>query len=258
MTMLKAITFDLDDTLWDNHGVMARTEEGHYRWLLEALEAWRAARQEPALAITPEGGGLDYLQRRQHLAKQVPERRGDFTWLRLRALEAQLEAAGLPRSAAFLWAAAAMNEFHRLRVQVTPHPEAAGLLAVLTERYQLAAITNGNIHLARQPLAAYFPVAIAAGELLAPKPDPMPFLTALSRLNVAPEHAMHVGDSWQEDILPAQQLGMHAVWISERDDRTLPPRVHRIAHVKDLPRVLETLEKEALEPQHHSGGVYSH
>ncbi|MCD1588824.1 HAD family hydrolase [Halomonas sp. IOP_14] len=252
MTMLQAITFDLDDTLWDNHGVMARTEEGHYRWLLEALEAWRAARQETALALSHESGGLDYLQRRQQLAKEVPERRGDFTWLRLRSLEAQLEHAGLHRSAALMWAAAAMNEFHRLRVQVTPHPEAAGLLAALAERYQLAAITNGNIHLKRQPLAGYFPVAIAAGELLAPKPDPTPFLTALSRLNVAPECAMHVGDSWQEDVLPAQQLGMHAVWISETEDQPLPTRVHRIAHIKELPSILEKLEA------HHSGGVYSH
>ncbi|MGO1426667.1 MAG: HAD family hydrolase [Halomonas sp.] len=243
MMTLKAITFDLDDTLWDNHGVMARTEEGHYRWLLEALKAWRTGRQEEALVLTHEGGGQDYLQRRQQLAKQVSERRGDFTWLRLRALEAQLEAEGLPRSAALMWAGAAMNEFHRLRVQVTPHPEAAGLLAALAERYQLAAITNGNIHLQRQPLASYFPVAIAAGELLTPKPDHTPFLTALSRLNVAPECAMHVGDSWQEDILPAQQLGMHAVWISNTGEQALPPRVHRIAHIKELPSVLETLEK---------------
>lgn len=252
MTMLQAITFDLDDTLWDNHGVMARTEEGHYRWLLETLAAWRAARQEPALALTHEGGMEDYLQRRQQWAIDVPERRGDFTWLRMRALEAQLEAAGLSRSAALMWAAAAMNEFHRLRVLVTPHPEAAGLLAALAERYQLAAITNGNIHLARQPLAAYFPVAIAAGELLAPKPDPTSFLTALSRMNVEPECAMHVGDSWQEDIVPAQQLGMHAVWISATEDQPLPPRVHRIAHIKELPGVLETLEKR------YSGGVYNH
>lgn len=244
MTTLQAITFDLDDTLWDNHGVMARTEEGHYGWLLEALEAWRAARQEPALALTHESGCADYLQRRQRLAREVPERRGDFTWLRLRALEAQLEGAGLPRSAALMWAAAAMNEFHRLRIQVTPHPEAAGLLSVLAERYQLAAITNGNIHLARQPLAAYFPVAIAAGELLTPKPDPAPFLTALSRLNVAPECAMHVGDSWHEDIVPAQRLGMHAVWISPAAEHALPPRVHRIAHIKELPSVLEALESQ--------------
>lgn len=60
---------------------------------------------------------------------------------------------------------------------------------------------------------------------------------------------MHVGDSWQEDILPAQQLGMHAVWIAEKEDQTLPPRVHRIAHIKELPQLLETLEKR------HSGGI---
>tara|TARA_R110002012_G_scaffold49919_2_gene129215 strand:+ start:953 stop:1726 length:774 start_codon:yes stop_codon:yes gene_type:complete len=257
MNTLQAITFDLDDTLWDNHGVMLRTEEGHYRWLREALDVWRAARQESALALTHEAGREDYLQRRQQLAQEVPERRGDFTWLRLRALEAQLEAQGLPRSAALMWAAAAMNEFHRLRVQVTPHPEAAGLLAALTQRYRLAAITNGNIHLSRQPLAAYFPVAIAAGELLAPKPDPTPFLAALSRLNVAPECAMHVGDSWQEDVLPAQQLGMHAVWISSTESQPLPARVHRIAHIKELPDVIERIAKDGAETRH-SGGVYSH
>lgn len=243
MPSLEAITFDLDDTLWDNQGVMLKTEEGHYRWLLEALTRWRHERQEPPLALAYEDGVADYLQRRQQWAQKVPERRGDFTWLRLRALEAQLEAQGLARSSALLWAAAAMNEFHRLRLQVTPHPEATGLLTALAKRYRLAAITNGNIQLKRQPLAEHFPVAIAAGELLAPKPDPKPFLTALARLNAQPHQAMHVGDSWREDVLPAQQLGMHAAWIAERGDQALPERVHRIAHVKELPELIAWLEK---------------
>ncbi|MED5250666.1 MAG: HAD family hydrolase, partial [Pseudomonadota bacterium] len=56
MVTLDAITFDLDDTLWDNQGVMLKTEEGHYRWLLEALAAWRAARQEAPLPLTYEEG----------------------------------------------------------------------------------------------------------------------------------------------------------------------------------------------------------
>ncbi|MDN6180004.1 MAG: HAD family hydrolase [Halomonas subglaciescola] len=243
--MLHAITFDLDDTLWDNAGVMEFTEHGHYRWLREALAAWREAQGEAALpGIQAHAEGLDdYVARRLRLAREVPERRGDFTWLRLRALEEQLEANGLNRSAALMWAAAAMNEFHRLRLQVTPHPEADPLLARLSQRYRLAAITNGNIHLARQPLAHHFPVAIAAGEILAPKPDPRAFLTALDRLQTRPEHAMHVGDSWEEDILPANALGMRAAWVSDRDDRPLPHRVQRIAHVKELPELLAWLEK---------------
>lgn len=241
MTSLKAITFDLDDTLWDNSGVMARTETGHYGWLLENLAVWLAERRWSPWSLSFDQGLEDYLQRRKRLAIEVSERRGDFTWLRLRALEAQLETQGLPRSAAQLWAAAAMNEFHRLRVQVTPHPEAAKLLADLGQRYRLAAITNGNIHLKRQPLAEYFEVAIAAGELLAPKPEPSAFLTALERLEVAPQNAMHVGDSWEEDILPAQRLGMHTVWISETRFGALPKGVHQIAHVRELPGVLAAL-----------------
>ncbi len=245
--MLHAITFDLDDTLWDNAGVMERTEHGHYRWLLAALGARQSARSEPPLALgeaaLQQADGLaDYLVRRQRLAVEVPERRGDFTWLRLRALEEQLEACGLDRSAAVEWAAAAMNEFHHLRLQVTPHPEADALLAALAGRYRLAAITNGNIQLARQPLAHHFPVAIAAGEILAPKPDPRAFLTALDRLQTRPEHAMHVGDSWEEDILPANALGMRAAWVSARDDRPLPADVERIAHIRELPELLQWLE----------------
>lgn len=246
--MLHAITFDLDDTLWDNAGVMERTEHGHYRWLLAALGAWRAARAEPPLRLggtelDQTNGLADYLARRQRLAVEVPERRGDFTWLRRHALIEQLEACGLNHRAALMLSVAAMNEFHRLRLKVMPHPEADALLATLAQRYRLAAITNGNIQLARQPLAHHFPVAIAAGEILAPKPDPRAFLTALARLDAAPEHAMHVGDSWDEDILPAQRLGMHAAWIAERHDRPLPNRVQRIAHVKELPALLEWLEK---------------
>lgn len=240
---LQAITFDLDDTLWDNQGVMARTEEGHYRWLLFAFNGWRVERGESPLVLSYKDGLQDYLDRRQRLASEVPERRGDFTWLRLRALEDQLQAHGVAKSTALMWAAAAMNEFHRLRVQVTPHPEVDALLHELRKHYRLAAITNGNIHLSRQPLAHHFPVAIAAGELLAPKPDPTPFLTALAKLDAAPERAMHVGDSWEEDVLPAQQLGMHAVWINATGDQALPERVTRIAHVKELPEVLAWLGK---------------
>lgn len=236
--MLKALTFDLDDTLWDNKGVMARTESGHYHWLLDNLNAWRARRQEAPLALELDTGLAAYADLRQQLADKVPKRRGDFTWLRLRALEAQLEGLGLERSSALMWAAAAMNEFHRLRLDVTPFAEVEPLLDSLGKRYRLAAITNGNIRLSRQPLAHHFPVAIAAGELLMPKPDPGAFLTALQRLAVAPEHAMHIGDSWEEDILPAAKLGMRAVWVSPDAPEHLPEGVEHVHHVRELERLL--------------------
>ncbi|XKH60117.1 HAD family hydrolase [Halomonas sediminis] len=243
MKRLQALTFDLDDTLWDNGGVMQRTEHGHYAWLSQCLDVWQHAQGDEPLQLAERLGLADYQSRRLQLAQTHTLRRGDFTWLRERALAEQLQTLKLPRSSAIMWAAAAMDEFRRLRLEVTPHPEVVPLLASLGQRFKLAAITNGNIHLARLPFASHFNVMIAAGEMLAPKPDPRPFLAALARMGVAPSAALHVGDSWCDDVLPAQRLGMQVAWIAplQAPPLRLPSGVHRLAHVSDLPALIERL-----------------
>jgi len=244
---LQAITFDLDDTLWDNRGVMARTETGHYAWLDESLSAWLADRGETHLGRFTERLPLDaYQTARRELAERYPLRRGDFSWLRERALVELLEAFGLPRSAAWLWAAATMARFHELRLQVTPHPEVEPLLAELGDRYRLGAITNGNLAVHRLALHRHFRVVIAAGEIQAPKPDARPFLAALARLATPPSRALHVGDSWKEDVLPAQRLGMQVAWIAADTPHAgeLPAGVYRLRHVRELPALIAKLEEQ--------------
>lgn len=244
---LQAITFDLDDTLWDNRGVMTRTETGHYAWLDEALEGWLARRGETRLGRFAECFPLEaYQASRRRLAERHPLRRGDFSWLRERALVELLEAFGLPRSAAWLWAAATMARFHELRLEVSPHPEVEPLLAELGGRYRLGVITNGNLALHRLALHRHFRVTIAAGEIQAPKPDARPFLAALARLATPPSRALHVGDSWQEDVLPALRLGMHAAWIAPDTPHAgaLPEGAYRLGHVRDLPALIAKLEGE--------------
>ncbi|SFT51850.1 putative hydrolase of the HAD superfamily [Halomonas saccharevitans] len=239
---LEAITFDLDDTLWDNRGVMARTETGHYAWLDEALTDWLSRRGESRGRFAERYPLAAYQAARGRLAERFPPRRGDFSWLRERALVELLEAFGLPRSAAWLWASAAMGRFHALRLDVAPHPEVEPLLEELGDRYRLGAITNGNLALHRLALCRHFRVAIAAGEIQAPKPDARPFLAALARLETAPSRALHVGDSWREDVLPALRLGMRAVWIApDPPPGALPAGVHRLAHVRELPALLTDL-----------------
>ncbi|MDR9438437.1 MAG: HAD family hydrolase [Halomonas sp.] len=243
---LQAITFDLDDTLWDNRNVMQRTENGHYAWLDEALGDWLAHRGETHLGRFAERFPLAaYQSGRRRLAERHPLRRGDFSWLRERALIELLEAFGLPRSAAWLWAAATMARFHALRLEVSPHPEVGPLLAELGGRYRLGAITNGNLAVHRLALHCHFRVTIAAGEIQAPKPDARPFLAALARLATPPSRALHVGDSWQEDVLPAQRLGMRAAWIAGDTPHAgeLPAGVYRLEHVRELPALIRHLER---------------
>lgn len=240
---LEAITFDLDDTLWDNHGVMVATETGHYAWLDTALHEWLESRGAGFPRRFAEQFPLEsFEQQRRALARAHPLRRGDFTWLRKRALREMLGAYGLGPAAAEEWASMAMERFMELRHRVSPHPEVEPLLAGLGRHYRLASITNGNVDIQRLALGRHFAVAIAAGEMLAPKPDPRPFLTALARLGSAPARALHVGDSWREDVEPARRLGMQVAWISPHvDDMPLPPGIHRLDHVRELPALLGRL-----------------
>ncbi|WP_299233896.1 HAD family hydrolase [uncultured Halomonas sp.] len=237
---LEAITFDLDDTLWDNGGVMRRTEQGHYSWLDAALAEWQAV--EPAGRFATRFPLDALLARRLALATAHPPRRGDFTWLRQRALSELLGEYGLAQEHAEHWARRAMERFMELRHEVEPHPEVEPMLEQLGKHYRLASITNGNVEVTRLPLGRHFPVTVTAGELLAPKPDPRPFLLALSHLGTHPEGALHVGDSWEEDALPARRLGMQAAWIGP-DDRPMPHGIHRLDHVRELPALIQWMEK---------------
>lgn len=234
---LKAITFDLDDTLWDNSGVMQRTEQGHVDWLTEQLGAWQRGREEP---LTPPIALSDYLRERQALARRSWSRRGDFSWLRERTLIQLLEESGVNRAAAHWWAALAMQRFHSLRILVTPFPDTDAMLERLKGRYRLGSITNGNVAFHRLPLARHFQARIAAGEMFAPKPDPRPFLAMLARLQVKACETLHVGDSWEEDVLPAIRLGLRAIWIAppEAETAPLPRGVTRLSRVTELAALL--------------------
>lgn len=238
-TTLEALTFDLDDTLWDNHGVMVATENGHYDWLDDAI-AQLDTRRERLSERFPLSA---YQERRQQVAQREPLRRGDFTWIRQQSLLEMLREYGLGTQDAENYAASAMEQFMILRHQLTPYPEVEALLDELSQRYALAAITNGNVQVTRLPLARHFPVAIAAGELLAPKPDARPFLAALARLGSSPSQAMHVGDSWREDVLPALRLGMRVAWIDKHGRRPddIPEGIFRLDHIRELPALLARL-----------------
>ncbi|GAB3018814.1 HAD family hydrolase [Natronobiforma cellulositropha] len=52
-----------------------------------------------------------------------------------------------------------------------------------------------------------------------PKPHTIPFERALSRLGVAPERTLHIGDSLHADVAGANAMGMDSAWIDVGDER---------------------------------------
>ncbi|ABU60025.1 HAD family hydrolase [Roseiflexus castenholzii] len=112
---------------------------------------------------------------------------------------------------------------------LTLDPEALPLLTALGARYRLGLITNGpswsqRPKIERFDLASYMHAIIVSEEVGVAKPDPQIFHIALHALGITPDEALFVGDSPENDLRGAAQAGMPAIWVN-RHGVTLPPDV---------------------------------
>jgi putative hydrolase of the HAD superfamily len=102
------------------------------------------------------------------------------------------------------------------------YPETLEVLQKLKRSYKLGIITNGDSDLQREKihganLETYVDYILASGDIGIGKPDPRIFEHALSKFSARPQDAAMVGNNVNKDVLPAEQLGMRAIWI-KRDD----------------------------------------
>lgn len=104
-------------------------------------------------------------------------------------------------------------------------PDALEVLPALRENgLRLGLVTNAYqpIRLRERELVAFglmdylLECRISAADIGYLKPHPMIFETALLQVGVSPEEAIFVGDSTEADIVGAQQAGMRAVWRTPR------------------------------------------
>ena len=99
------------------------------------------------------------------------------------------------------------------------YPEAEDCLKALSKRYKIGIIANQNPgsreRLERIGLLKYIDLVIASAEEGMAKPDLRIFHIALDRANCKPEEAVMVGDRIDNDIVPANKIGMKTVWIRQ-------------------------------------------
>jgi putative hydrolase of the HAD superfamily len=79
-------------------------------------------------------------------------------------------------------------------------------------------------------LARYFRSIVVSSRAGAAKPSAEIFRVVLAELGVDPAEALHVGDSWEEDVLGARSAGLHTLWLH----RAAEPSEDRIADLRDL------------------------
>lgn len=200
---IKAITLDLDDTLWPVWPVIERAEK--------ALENWLShhAPMAAALFANPKA--------RHDLREQVCRSRPDLKY-KLSTIRREAIRLALLRSEEDpLLAEAAFDVFFDERNRVTFFDDAVPGLEFLAARFPLVAVSNGNADIQRVGLGKFFHASISAQEFGVGKPDARIFHAAAGSVGVTPEQVLHVGDDATLDVLGALNCGMQTVWVNRSD-----------------------------------------
>ena len=188
--MIKAILFDLDDTLLDRTTSLAEfVKEQHQRFKLDhvAYETYHRRFLE--------------LDQRGYAAKP-------------QVFHALITEFAIPASVEALLADFEQGAW----TSCTLLPDAAAVLAGLRVRgYKLGVITNGEEwsqmrKLRVAGLLTLFDLIVISGNEQVKKPNPQIFMRAAERLAVRPDECAFVGDHARNDIYGAGAVGMKTIW----------------------------------------------
>ncbi len=199
--MIRAVLFDLDDTLFDQR-----------QWL---DGAWRAvATRAAAWGLDPDA----LLRALRDVAAGGSDRGGIID-----GALAQIGASATP-------VAPLLDAFHTYTpTRLEPYRGVPAALDQLRTRVPLGLVSDGEpgvqlAKLAALGLAPSFTTVVLSDEYgrAHRKPDPLPFRRALGALDVDANHAVFVGDRPAKDVAGPAALGMRAIRVRTGEWRATP------------------------------------
>jgi putative hydrolase of the HAD superfamily len=200
---IRAVTLDLDDTLWPVLPALERADQDVDAWLREHHPAVAAAWPIPAMR-----------ELRARVAAERVDLAHDFTTQRHLTMRYAFAACGLDEAPVeALW-----EVYFSARNRVELYLDSLPALRRIAARWPVASLTNGNADLERVGIAAHFRHHVSAREVGVPKPQPQIFHAAVSQLGVAPHEVLHVGDDPVLDVAGARDAGLRTAWINRRGD----------------------------------------
>ncbi|MDX6743914.1 HAD family hydrolase [Actinocorallia sp. A-T 12471] len=227
--MVKAILWDIDDTLFDY--AQADTDAATRHLAAEglphdtaALTHWRTLTHTHYTRFT--NGELTFTEQRR---ERVRAYLGPTT----------------PDAQADAWFDRYLTHFEQAW---TAFPDADPTLTLLTHPLRHAILSNSTTPLQERKLTTiglrhHFEFLACSHEIGHAKPAPEAFHHACATLDLPPHDVAYIGDLLHTDAHAAHNAGLHAIWI----DRTptppppLPPHIHRITTLTALPTLLPTL-----------------
>lgn len=227
MHRIRAITLDLDDTLWEIGPVIVRAEELLWQHLAENYPE-----------IQQNFSQHDVHEIRLSVMDEFPDYLHDFRFLRKKVLERLAQDAGYTADLV----EPAFTVFDNARNDVELFPDVLPHLETLSEKFALVALTNGNANLEIIGIDHLFDDVVTASDIGVAKPAKSIFDVAVSRSGFTAAETLHVGDHPETDIDGARQAGLRTVWMNRIDaewPEHLPEPDAVVQTVADLASILE-------------------
>jgi len=214
VSKIRAISLDLDDTLWPVWPAIGRAEQVLHGWL---------GQHAPATAtLFADATALRAIRAR--MDQELPHLRHDLSALRRESIRRALEQAGDDPALAH----AAFDVFFAERQRVEFYDDTLDALARLAARWPLVALSNGNADVHVVGIGHHFHAKVGARECGFAKPDARIFQVAAEAAGVPREAMLHVGDDAAMDVVGALEAGMQAAWLNRGGlawDHPLRPQV---------------------------------
>ncbi len=200
LARIKAITLDLDDTLWPVWPTIRRAEAVLQDWLTQ---------HAPAAAVLSAQADIKQAIRADINARHA-DRAHDLSFLRREAIRALLQTACEPGELA----EPAFEVFFAERQRVELFDDALPALAFWSARLPVVALSNGNADVHRVGIGQHFHASVSARETGVAKPDLRIFEAAARAAGVAPHEVLHVGDDAHLDGVGGLAAGMQVAWVN--------------------------------------------
>lgn len=204
--MIRAVLFDLDDTLFDHRGC-ARDA------LTAVQQSQECFRSMPFDAL--ERAHTEFLE---ELHAEVMLGRVPIDAARIERFRRLLESAGArhQEDAATVLATLYRDTYRTRRRAVAG---AAALMSALRRQTRIGIVSNNVLDEQQEKLLVcrldqFVDELVVSGEVGVSKPDPVIFQTAMNRLGVAADQTVMVGDSWIADVEGARATGIRAIWFN--------------------------------------------
>jgi putative hydrolase of the HAD superfamily len=196
--MIKAVFFDIDDTLYDTSGFA------------------KLARKAALSAMIDAGLPLSH-EAAYTLLREIIKEKGSNYNKHLNVLTKRVFGEEKP-----VLIAIGMITYHNVKfalLRLFPDTMSA-LIHLKSQGYHLGVISNGLTikqyeKLVRLGLHHFFDSVVTSEEAGVEKPDPEIFDLAMTRMGCKAENSVMIGNSFNDDILGALEAGMSAVYLTK-------------------------------------------